>query len=87
MSESGAMLPLTVPQVEPWVRSPQSRLCVVEATWDKLEEKAEGSHPYRIEAMRAAYVAGVYAASAAVLNERAHARELSEAAGRIEREG
>jgi hypothetical protein len=83
-SESGAMSPLAVPQKTPWVRSPQSRMDVVEATWSKLEERMEGEDGTVISA-RAAFVAGVYACAAAVLNERAHSRELSEAAMRIER--
>lgn len=83
-SESGAMKPLAVPKIEPWIRTPQSRMEVVEATWDKLEERMRGEDGTVIGA-RAAFVAGVYACAAAVLNERAHSRELSEAAMRIER--
>ena len=88
MSESGAMAALTIPKVEPWIRSPQSRVQIIEATWDRLEARLldDGMLPTRVDSMRQAYVAGVYAAAAAVLNERAHSRELSEAAGRVERD-
>ncbi len=86
-SESGAMTPLAVPKITPWVRSPSSLASVVEATWEKLEARLEkqGALPHVVDRARAAYAAGVYAASAAVLNERAHSRELSEAAERVER--
>jgi hypothetical protein len=87
MSESGAALPLTVSVKVPWVRSWASRMTVVETTWDRLEGRLleKGTDQYIVDAARAAYVAGAYACSAAVLNERAHSQELSEAAWRIER--
>ena len=86
-SESGAMRPLAVPvKTSPWVRSPSSRSAIIEATWDRLVGKMEeaGVSGSEIDSARAAFVGGVYASAAAVLNERAHCSELSKAAWRIE---
>lgn len=61
---------------------------VIEATVKRLETEmiAMGAWPKRIQAMKEGYIAGLYAAAAAVSFERAHSQEISEAAWRIENE-
>lgn len=58
----------------------------IEETWRLLAERCgdRGVSPGVIATMKEAYVAGVYAASAAVISEDAKSRDLSEAAHRIE---
>lgn len=59
---------------------------VVVDVWEKLDKRlvTEGfGNQVRLN-MRQAYVAALYGASAAITRERAHAREISEAAFLIE---
>lgn len=59
----------------------------VEETWRRLQDRMgrEGATWVYVDSVRAAYVAGVYAASQDVLMRGAGSRDLSEAADRIEK--
>ncbi len=60
---------------------------IVEATWERLHIEMQRANvsPGRCDIARGAYIAALYAAAAAVTCERAHARELSESAFRLEK--
>jgi cytosine/adenosine deaminase-related metal-dependent hydrolase len=84
-SESGAMPPLAIPKIEPFVRTPR-RPRVVEETWAKLEGRMveRGTDQYIIEAVRAGYTSALYAASVAVLTESADYQDLTRMAAHLE---
>ena len=84
-SESGAMTPLAVPKIEPFVKTPR-RPKVVEETWAKLEGRMieRNTDQYIIEAVRAGYTSALYAASVAVLTERADYQDLTRIAALVE---
>ena len=85
MSESGALLPLTLPEIVPIVRVGR-RPRVVEETWARLEERMleKGTDRYIIEAVRAGFTSALYAASVAVLTERADYQDLTRTAAHLE---
>jgi hypothetical protein len=62
-------------------------MAYIEDTWRGIAKKlGDRGHPaHEIANMREAFVGGVYAAAAALIGEGATSRDISEAAGRIER--
>ena len=57
---------------------------IIEDTWNRLEAEMPRGPGVSVANMRQAYIAGLYAAAAAVNAEHLHAREISEAAFRLE---
>jgi hypothetical protein len=72
--------------VAPQERCPVRR-SVIDETWERLEREMRKVvwSEHIIAGIREGYVGALYAAAAAVSTERAHSRELAEAAARIER--
>lgn len=92
MPEGQIMLPLKLERA-PVPLNVYPRPKVVQATWEMMEAKMRSvknntAPGYVSEAAinnaKQYYVAGVYAAAAAVLTERSHYEELSEAATEVE---